>query len=684
MALTTNQQTHIDSIIAHLLDFSSDPNELSQQITHLKEAIAPNAPENNDFYWLGKCIHDPCNQLRGLDQHGNAETEAATIGDAQYYIYRRIGEELRKARTTAKITINVTELLSPIKALATKNLITTFASLKHKLEDTENPLLALPALDNKIYDTRLYLKDIMVDGDSEEFNYAETFAFIDVTFDCNNEIKSKELQEVRQNFNYDHEQENYFKQLRIYAADKAKTVAAKMALSFLSDNGILTEDEVDEVDLDDSSFIELITSSYYFSALMERKIQLYELTGFNHAQLMNLTHLRLIHLLRENRVTIHDIKNLSTSERAVLTNQTYATLFRNYEISFDHILDVTSERSKFLNHPSIENLVKTGAISFTQALLLPKFLIDARTTEQKEQCEEDFLNSDINDPNRYQLIQPLDFFSTDLFQRYFKSHAFDWQVFSKITLQQCVLLFNSHFSSLITMNLLKMENITKITNDAIELIQAYPFIVDWIVADILDVDKLFDFTWKDYQSLLAMVYALRILQCNEGDSFEINHVIDTDDIIKNELDEIEAEDYDNACELKESIADQLLYMTKIEIQNNEKNLAKAHSNRPLRELHYQLLAQIDKPQKSSLDGLNRLMRAIRPLKLEIEKKSENKNISFFNPIASTFSNKKVKLRDKQTPYQLSRQQALDYCEKLIGLETYLITAPAVLNQFRRP
>lgn len=555
MPLNTNQKTFIDSIIGHLLDFSSSAIELTQQIEQLKVALTPDAPKSNNYYWLGQCLLNPETNLSGLEKQTIVgQPSSASIGETQQYIVSQIKSKINKA--------SIKDLFKELEKQIKKNIKVVFKSKAQFIPAGENPLTEMPNLRGKIYTRTLRVSQNYI----EEVNFLTTTAEVDITVTLSDNSVTKTTLPLGEipNFRTDRESDNYFDNLKIRAERKALEFAGKTVIDKLYSNQLIKRDARDTAKKD--AFVNIIiTSKYYFDLLYQRKLSLNLFLGCTEIQANNLIDPILIDLIQYKSIRMSDAKMLNKEEKRVATSPVFHLLLKDKKIKITDIIGISERRSKFLIQPIIANLIKQNVLTLSQAKKLPTYLLDARFDREKPKERADYQS------NLDFILTPLNVINSDSFQCFLRKNMVNWNQLINITMEQCKLFFNDNFTTLITEEKITLHDILKLTSDAIDFITQFPYLCHWHKQSLFHLNQLNRCSNDDFTYLNGTIYAKRLYAFATDEPYFIEDQADTMDVFLLEIPLAAADCGITIAELQEEIMGNLLSIIKDDlIQTNTK------------------------------------------------------------------------------------------------------------------
>lgn len=555
MGLTTSQREFIDSTLDHLLDFSNELQTFHLELTELKRALDPQdltISETHDYYQLRQCLFNPTNYLQALeDQQANPITQ----GEVKHYIIELISTRLANKAKELNLTLTK-ELWDKDKLIANTKALTDgkqFASNIVPIDEGAHPW-QLAELHNAIY-SRSFRIDEPLEVDDVVINPA----FVDVIINCGpyRIDATLLLENIIGDFDDDDDESSYLEDLKEDAEYEAEVYAARKVISYWAE-----KHPEDKIVYFPSLPTKIITNKFYFDLVEAGEIDYRLLLGLNANQEKNLIDPGIIDLLKAKVCDWDTAKNLSAASMRIATNPIYHALLKSNKIRINFIVNMTDSRSKFLICPPVANLIAQGKLTFLEAKRLPLTLKDIMTNS--------------------------------LYTNYFANPDINWQLFYKLTAEDCELIQNPLVGKLIVNKIIDITDLPLITAYVLELLESKsiyhllenkyvslneiakstsnllscfakdPQLVDWIKSGIIrlqDIDSL------SKTALYISVYTNRLYHIYNEMPYIIGNVTDSIDMFIKELQIVADERGVDPTDLNEYILEDLMLMIKHEIQN---------------------------------------------------------------------------------------------------------------------
>lgn len=418
MPLTNAQTEFVKIALHHLLDFSTNPIEFSQEMIHLKEALTHPVEETHDYHQLRQCLLQPQRYLQRLETQ---QEFPITLGEVRREILELIQQQISKSlenmdEPSKMPNWSVYELSEEI--IDAEDDDEYFTSERIAVDSGEHPHAIQE--DGKIY--RAYIEidreylNVLVDVHIEWDNYAidKTGIFVD---DLPAEhVDWSDLQEDR-----------FMRQAMRRAKKKAEKISALCVIERLTDLKIITLEQAE--DATDCRFCRpILCDECYLTMIKNREIDFNFLTNITKEEASNILDPTIKSLLKNRLCSYNTAMHFTENEKKIAC--LYYSSLKNHLIRLSDFSDITDEDVQILSCPPIKNLIALGKLTIPQALNLPI------------ECQE--------------------LFATNLYH-FFVNNNIDWSVFETFTPENYDILSNVNMQSIIVKGIIPLEQIAKLS-----------------------------------------------------------------------------------------------------------------------------------------------------------------------------------------------------------------------------
>lgn len=345
----------ITSSIDYLLDFSSDEEQLLQEMKLLVEALEKKVAPIHDFYHLQQFFLEPQKNLPGLEKFNQEkENTIATVADVQYKILDIILTTLQPLLSELEFEKLQDKIKQVSNTIITERNKMTMFTTQHSQSPQASPIQFSPP--NSIFSATLAIDnhtghiiwDIHI---GQPFPAYYRTNFMRATNQNTASILMGHLQ----------------KQAVMHAS---KCTGEYVVLELL-ERGIINFLVYAKYFLTKEPVHLLLTNKIYLDLILKHEITLAELLNFNFSeeQLETLSH-PVTTILLEKKIFHH--ANLSAiAEINLKLYQAYLNEILSGKIKTTQLNFIEDKQAPILLLPVIQHLIKQDKISFNQALVLP-------------------------------------------------------------------------------------------------------------------------------------------------------------------------------------------------------------------------------------------------------------------------------------------------------------------------
>ena len=553
MPLNKSQEDEINCVIDSFFEnFPLSPNDFIQEVTELKHVLKTPVDENHRYYWLRELFVNSALYLHLYFRPNDIAAHFISIADVEIYILDRMSSHLIELANQAQIPLSTLESVwnrtnMIFDMIPHRHYRLTFASKPAPCDGiTAPPLLADM---NPIYSYSIVFIPNEEFDDTHPHGRMINIAYAQVKVDCGEghiHEETIELADVPRLHN-DREEDQFKLKIEPKAHIETERFAAKMALNYLPP--FKSKHDL----LESKSAKQIITYRYYFNLLKNNQLSISELVHLSSCAGEVLTDPIMVELIKKEICDFTNSKELSLPQKAIVIHPVYSALLARNMISIFDIVSLNYNRCKFLSQTPIANLIQQNKLTFVQALNIPLYLKNILT------CGLYF-----------------DFFSQET----------DWDEFSNIKKHQYQLLLDNKISSLIKSKQIQFNQINKLTELAIFLIEHYPHLINWYEQNFFFLDELNNVNSDTFFELYLRVYTARLYAIYDSTPYTISNKQDSLPGLIEELPEIAIECGMDLPILQQRFFYQLISIIRMDILSQNNKLP----------LHEEILHQINRAE----------------------------------------------------------------------------------------
>ncbi len=354
MPLTIAQKDFIEAAIEHLLDFSTEVNELKKQALRLREALQQDVPESHEFHQLRKCIISPTRHLQGLERYGATETtQAATILDVQNHLIALCIQKINGSARASNISLSALGV-DHLEALPPSDQpMSLFKSESAPTQTHYMPWEFIHEIGQIGYSTLIV---------------AENLRHIDLKIRLwlPNETQCFTINHIT-DLPPNTDMTQFLIGIIPEVLDATLVFTKKYILQRFKFDWI--KDSLIQQAYADEPFNHIINNEYYIQLLLSNSVDIQLLLNLSRTDMHKLLDPITISLLKINFCTIAQAKQLTKEQIHVAS--CYTSLIQNCKLNFKELANLSTSQCKLMAHPAITNLIKQNKLSFHDAQQLP-------------------------------------------------------------------------------------------------------------------------------------------------------------------------------------------------------------------------------------------------------------------------------------------------------------------------
>ena len=354
-ALTEGQKEFIHTTISHLIDLSSEENQLGHEIAGLKLALEENPLEGrHEQAQLQKCYFNPTAWFHRLE-HLNPDI---SVGLVQEYILELIRNRVEEACGLAHLDAttlnwNPTTYLEKLHRLENIEAFETTFHSQPLIFDTGDHPWQIPINKEKIF--------------TAEFIQLRDFRLLQVQINVDLpgwRPLDGQMIEYPDYVETDEDEDNFMRAQQPVASKEAELRVIDSLLQHLVTTGILTPLQKVRASLGAKK---LLVYRFYFNAVSQRTLDFGELIQLGLNQADHLSEPAVTSLIGAGKCDVGIAKNFTPPELTVIKNPFYSHEIIHDRIDLQEVRGISKSQSHIVNLPGVIYLQRKGKISFSAA-----------------------------------------------------------------------------------------------------------------------------------------------------------------------------------------------------------------------------------------------------------------------------------------------------------------------------